>query len=295
MIQVKLWGGLCNQMFQYAFGYAMAKKNEDELVFDISFFEKQPTKINRRTESLRRIYTSIKFDTMPREGMISLLENKYINHIIYHRFNSEWILPNATMFFKEKHYQYYECLPYINEWRNYYDGYWQSEDYFFEYRDEIKRLFDPKAEIKSRVDKFNNNEDTLPTVAIHIRRGDLFCSRTNATGYNDRKLLNYYYEAEEYMRERLGELSIKVFSDDIEWCKTNLQFKSRNVEFVTNGGDFSDVVDLFCIAKCNHGIMSPSTFSWWGNWLGDNKKRIVVAPKGIYFNTKFIPERWTKI
>lgn len=42
MIIVKLWGGLCNQMFQYAFGYALSKEKGDKLFFDVDFFLNQP-------------------------------------------------------------------------------------------------------------------------------------------------------------------------------------------------------------------------------------------------------------
>lgn len=38
MIIVRLWGGLGNQMFQYACGYALAKKNNTNLLLDTRFF-----------------------------------------------------------------------------------------------------------------------------------------------------------------------------------------------------------------------------------------------------------------
>ena len=48
MIIVKLWGGLCNQMFQYAFGYALSKEKGDKLFFDVDFFLNQPKYVTRR-------------------------------------------------------------------------------------------------------------------------------------------------------------------------------------------------------------------------------------------------------
>ena len=41
MIIVKLCGGLGNQLFQYSYGYYLAKKNNADLWLDLSWFGEQ--------------------------------------------------------------------------------------------------------------------------------------------------------------------------------------------------------------------------------------------------------------
>ena len=52
---------------------------------------------------------------------------------------------------------------------------------------------------------------------------------------------------------------------------------------------------------CNHNIIANSSFSWWGAYLNDNKKKIVCYPS-IWFGElinhdtrDLFPENWNKI
>ena len=47
MILVKIQGGLGNQMFQYAFGLAIAKRNKQPLYLDLSWFDDYGTNTKR--------------------------------------------------------------------------------------------------------------------------------------------------------------------------------------------------------------------------------------------------------
>ena len=39
---------MCKQMFQYAFGYAIAKRYNDDLAFDVDFYENQPVHVGNK-------------------------------------------------------------------------------------------------------------------------------------------------------------------------------------------------------------------------------------------------------
>ena len=53
------------------------------------------------------------------------------------------------------------------------------------------------------------------------------------------------------------------------------------------------------MTQAKHFIVTPSSFSWWGAWLADNKEKIVLRPSDIHFsnfrlnNKDFWPNSWT--
>ena len=277
-------------MFQYAFGYSLSKKHNDKVCFDLEFYDDQPKYISRRSECLRRFFPSLVLDVKPRPNSIKPFERKVINHILYRFLKRGWKASDKSFFFKEKRCQYYHTIPYKKDTLNYYDGYWQTEEYFSSFSDDIRRIFAPSVDIQNKVDTWLNNGLNTKKVALHVRRGDLFGKRGDKA---NKKTMSFYKNAIDYFSSLFGDYVLYVLSDDIDWCRENLHLTDHKTYFVNNDGPDSAIVDLFIIAGCDCGIMSPSTFSWWGNWLGDSDKdRVVIAQKGFYYNTRFIPQRW---
>lgn len=107
------------------------------------------------------------------------------------------------------------------------------------------------------------------SVAVHIRRGDyvtlglVVCS------------VNYYAMCIKKMCEMVDNPVFYIFSDDIDWCKSNLRVDA-NLVFVDNGNTTTD--DFRLMYSCNHFIMSSSTFSWWASFLGKCPEKIIITP-----------------
>lgn len=76
-----------------------------------------------------------------------------------------------------------------------------------------------------------------------------------------------------------------VFSNtrkDLEWIKENYHFydKSGNrpLRMVYVDLNNPDYEELRLMYSCKHFIISNSTFSWWGAYLGSYDGKIVLAP-----------------
>ena len=98
----------------------------------------------------------------------------------------------------------------------YFEGYWQSEKFFFESRNEIKQTFS-FPEISGLKNKELINKIDGKTAAIHVRRGD----------YLKEKYLfvcdkNYYKNSIDILIIKYGITKLIIFSNAIVWCRDNL-------------------------------------------------------------------------
>ena len=127
------------------------------------------------------------------------------------------------------------------------------------------------------------------SISLHVRRTDYVTSN----GFHPVQTVEYYNKA----IETIGSYDqILVFSDDINWCKENLNYD--NVLFVENQDNLED---MWLMSLCDHNIIANSSFSWWGAWLNQNKDKIVIAPKNWFGSQSnlndldIIPNNWVKI
>ena len=118
--------------------------------------------------------------------------------------------------------------------------------------------------------------DGLPSdktkVFIHVRRGD-YCHEA-FKGIKDISLPKRYFErAVAVIRQHVADPFFIILSDDKAWCEENFRSLSQSVM-----SDCSMYTDFAIMTMCRAGIVSNSTFSWWGAYLM-KEPQVVVSPK----------------
>lgn len=165
--------------------------------------------------------------------------------------------------------------------------YFQELHYMEGMEDQIREFFQPS---KESLDYMANNEmyatldDAERKCSIHVRRGDY----VGLPHHFPLPTEKYYNDAINLVKQEDPDITFVVFSDEIEWCKTNLNIPDatyitgipRPVEVTERkrAGSPKDQYDLFAMAKCDRHIIANSTFSWWGAWLS-NDNRVIHPSK----------------
>ncbi|GAB2904239.1 hypothetical protein GCM10027027_20020 [Neomicrococcus lactis] len=114
-------------------------------------------------------------------------------------------------------------------------------------------------------------------LTINIRRGDYY-----STPFEE----IYGIDIESFVAEAITHFdhftSIRVISDDLEWCRTHSDMFPSNLPIHFGGvtpGVFGDLAALACSSKL---ILPNSTFSYWGGFLSDllsQKRNKIVVPE----------------
>ena len=288
MIIVKLYGGLGNQMFQYALGRALSLRTGADVRFDRSWYAAIPDRETARAFELDAFSLPIRFaDTadIPIEQRPVRERYETLRNALLRRFPL-WrcvfgAAPWTLVFDRSRGFQK-EVLGFHAHQNVYLQGYWQSEKYFQDEAGVIRRELSfsepPDGKNQALLDKMAADTSRgYATVSLHVRRGD-YSANPEIKAVHGLLPVTYYDAAMGMMAARLEKISYYVFSDDLTWCRANLKFDGE-VTFVDVNAGKPGWTDMRLMAACRHHILANSSFSWWGAWLDGNKDKIVVAPE----------------
>jgi hypothetical protein len=154
-----------------------------------------------------------------------------------------------------------------------YNGYFQSEEYFKNIREDILRIY----RIKGKYEKLFENQygDFFrdKTIVLHVRRMDYLSSGNEELGGLDISLPYEYYRKALDMVADLDSYQVIFIGDDLRWIRDNFQQKD-NYFFLNN----SPIIDFQLMMNADIIIISNSSFAWWAAYLNE-KKKTVYAPK----------------
>lgn len=285
MLIFQLYGGLGNQLFEYAFARSLSHDLDEELFLDISKY----------------------------------CFNVSISHIIYglHPYNIKGAVgyyPSST-YIENRVYKgklnIYEIGGPLTQWgwfkeglieKNiqkikfpaYFTGYYSAgldennkgvitEKFFIHNEKIIREDLTYLPEISDEFKELAQEIKNCNSVAIHIRRGE----------YKDLEhfgtcSIEYYQNAIDEISSRVENPKFFVFTEDHEWVKNNIDipFPYKHIHFERKkhspAGGYAELLKI--LSLCKHFIIANSTFSWWGSWLSENKNKIIIAPTPWFQN-----------
>lgn len=296
MIVVNIKGGLGNQMFQYAIGYALSKKNKTQFYLDDRYLNDRFIKYFRRNYVKRnflinKLNLKYKIATKKNFKFFSLSNKIYFVRYLKIRIFS-LIFPKKYIY--ENKYIYNKNFKKFNSQNIYLDGYWQNTKYFDNYKEEIKKIFINGIKKKNKkINDFLKTINPSHSVCVNVRRADFLNNNNNLN-------LNYYLKAIKLIKKKYNNLKFFIFSDDLVWCReifSNLRIKYSIVDHSYAGNYF--ITYLYLMTQFKMYIISNSTFSWWSAWLSKFSEPFIIAPKkwfpGSNLMSDITPKEWTRI
>jgi len=268
-ISIIIQGGLGNQLFQIATAYNYSIKNKKKLIF------KYDDNYHNNFNLIRKNYWTNLFSKK-----LKTIDKNTFDNIQF--FN----------YYENKNFLYQE-IPYIEK-NILLNGYYQSFKYFDnnDTRNFLRHLvyssenlmyisYNYYNKIKLYFTKLNNlecNDDDL--VSIHIRRTDYVLTKNN---YHNVLDIDYYIKALDIAKKK----NVVIFSDDIEWCKININnniIKNKNLYYI----DMNIVeVEFILMSLIKNNIIANSTFSLMASYISYYEdKKIIIAPKNWLSNTQ---------
>ncbi|HLN10906.1 MAG TPA: alpha-1,2-fucosyltransferase [Xanthobacteraceae bacterium] len=291
LIVVRLYGGLGNQMFQYAAARALSLRSRAEVKLDLTEFSIDPLR-GYELGNLSVAATPASAADLRRFGLTS-------RPMAWRR--RRWLRllawPRAEPMRRQSHFHFDQRIISLRP-PVYLDGYWQSERYFADHAETLRRELVPAGPLDPANAAVAAQIDAVNAVSVHVRRGD-YVSVRKTNRYHGVCSPEYYRRAIAHVRARIAAPHLFVFSDDPYWCRNNLQLDAPMTIVDANAPDRGHR-DMQLMARCRHHVIANSSFSWWGAWLNAAPDKIVVAPRR-WFNTSrndtrdLTPAAWVRM
>lgn len=300
MIYLDIHGRLGNQLFQYAFARYLMKYLDDKLTINFQSFinESCGQQQNGWEDSLRFFqtinYTTYKDKTCKKsfDFFMAISKGKIkkfliLIYFIIKKFPSigsfkkiainkvNTLLLSNNIFFESDSYTNF--IPQKGQ-----DvllrGYFENPLYLNKIKNELIKEIRPKALSKKAIDTIERIRNTQISVCVSVRTYNEI--RHNPKWFEKYNVCseNYFNQAMAYMNKIYENPTFFLFSDDINWVLSN--YNIMNYYNIIPCNCFENSAEaLFVMGQCQNFIISNSTYSWWGQYLSQNKQKKVVCPK----------------
>lgn len=262
--RVKNEAGPGNQMFMYAFVYALARENNQKILVlsEISGFSVRQNILQ---------YLNIDQSMLIGFKRLDWIRNPGIYRIISFAINCLFRIPVFHRI-KQPANESRRVFPIGNiDRRKIYvtDGYWECHKYFDKYRNELIKQYIPRYDIPGEVASLISDVENCESVALHIRKGDFL---------QFGRLIDdsYYEDAIEKMKQKLKNPVFYLVTEDDEVKRRYSGLSDFHiVEFDTP----HKYLDEWNVLKhCHHHIIANSTYSWWTSYLSDYENKELIIP-----------------
>jgi hypothetical protein len=295
-IVAQLTGGLGNQMFQYAAGRSMALRCGVPLKLDLSEYRfHHPNDVVREYELQGfPLATTIADDADRARFGVKPGDRLRPRSVRWRKLLRKLARTNVWPTYTEPHF-HFDSVAMTLQPPVYLKGFWQSERYFANCREAIRRDLTPIAALEPENAKYAAQIDAKNAVSLHVRRGD-FANLAGSIKFHGTCSLDYYHNAIERLQSKVEAPHFFVFSDDLQWASDNVRSKFPMTFIDANPPD-RGYRDMQLMARCRHHILANSTFSWWGAWLNPSPGKVVIAPARWFNNGPgdlhdLIPQGW---
>lgn len=290
MIYLKVRGRLGNQFFQYATVKAFKETycpNED-ILLDFSDLKKLGKEENGFKDSLKEFYVDdyktvnkiqatvlqklVIFLMKIPNAFLRIIGLKNIADRCSYKFekNMQPLLNKLGIYYMI--HGYCKFTPSKVKNKIFYGNY-ESSKYFDNIRDLILKMYTPRENIAEDKKDIYKKIDENNSVCITIRRGDFIDDKFKNIHYICNE--DYFYKAIEKIKQKVDKPLFVVFSDDIDWVKSNMKFPPDTIYETGKDSLGEKIREMY---SCKHFIISNSTFSWWAQYLSRNPNKVVIAP-----------------
>ena len=266
MITVLINGGLGNQLFQVFATLAAAIRNGDTCYFLYT---------TRDATGKRATYWN------------TLLHNLRSMTVISTQANVERFMQLPVHQELGFHYNHIPSKTAMNATPLKLVGYFQSDKYFADVRDEIYdklQLLEQQQHIRAMFAESSWFSWGTLTVAMHFRIGDY----AHIQEAHPVLSLEYYSQALKRVMARvpdIDKINVLIFSearDNDDIADHMHQLRADPAFLRCRFHNVPDMVEdwkqMLLMSVCDHNIIANSTFSWWGAYLNQNPGKIVCYP-----------------
>jgi Glycosyl transferase family 11 len=285
-------GGLGNQMFQYACGRAISVRTGQALRLATDQLDEYQS--HNGLELLNIFDLDVSIATSEEmNALIGIRANSKVRRMLG-RPSMTWAAWGAWC--NEPHFAYWPAIKKVSH-PAYVHGYWQSEQYFEEISNIIRKDFTFRTGWDPHDLAVRERMAAGVCASIHVRRGD-YLSPKHKNVY-DQCDVAYYVEAVKLLRQKIPNINLFAFSDEPAWVESCLQPFIGKVEVISHNLGLKSSNDMRLMSVADHHIIANSSFSWWGAWLNPREDKTVIAPKSWFADgrstSSLIPSSWTRL